>query len=214
MTLAAYLLAASMLTTSDAAVPAGATATSPPQSWVINGVPTRIREWLLEMDVAQSADFYRRQLGARCIQLESAGGLIIAGPVAGAFVTVELMRAGPRRTRARISEAQVGKPAIAPEPLALPGGSRVLNRMSSGEGPDVSQVLLAQTGDALNSTADFFRDSLTRRGMRLIERRSVRHASHAAQLLSFAGRRSGIELVLTADGARTWISVVSHGEQP
>jgi len=178
---------------------------------VINDVPTRVREWLLDLDLRDSAEFYRRYLGERHVELSSPRGPILAAPHAGRFVTVELSRADARRTRARVSEAQFSGVSRGPSPIPLPADATVLGRVSEGVGRDAVQTVLARSDSSAQSVGGYLRRSLPRLGLALRDRQPLRRAGAEGEMLEFTDGRRRAQVVLTSEHGRTWIMAVIAG---
>ncbi|MBS0611603.1 MAG: hypothetical protein JSS24_00340 [Proteobacteria bacterium] len=178
---------------------------------VINDVPTRVREWLLDLDLRDSAEFYRRYLGERHVELNSPRGPILAAPHAGRFVTVELSRADDRRTSARVSEAQLSGAARGSSPLPLPAEVTLLGRVSEGTGREAVQTVLARSDSSAQVVGAHLRQSFSRAGLKLLERQPLHHAGVEGEVLNFSDGRRRAEVVLSSDHGRTWIMAIIAG---
>ena len=222
MTAAAMMLFGMLSLGPQEPVPQGARPSDMDEELTVNAIPTRVREWTLDLELHDARDFYRRHLGERHVELTRNQGFILAAPSAGGFTTVELLAAGPGRTRARISEAHLagGEGAALPTPLPrtmpvpLPANARILSLVSGGRGSSHSQTLVARSAAGLKSVAGFYERALLNQGLRMVERRGVKHPEHPTELLSFIGEGRRVEVVLTADAAQTWISAISSGSPP
>jgi hypothetical protein len=201
-------------------VPNGARPSGMDEELTVNAIPTRVREWTLDLEISDAREFYRRFLGERHVELARSQGFILAAPTAGGFTTVELLAAGPSRTRARVSEARLAigedvawQPTPPPRtiPVPVPPDARVLSVVAGGHGAGRAQTLVARSASDLRSVAGFYERSLSAEGLRMTERRRVKNPQHPSELLTFVGEGRRVELVLTADAAQTWISAILSG---
>jgi hypothetical protein len=201
-------------------VPNGARPSGIDEELTVNAIPTRVREWMLDLELSDARQFYRRFLGERHVELPRSQGLILAAPTVGGFTTVELLGAGPSRTRVRVSEARLASgegvaleaiPTPMSIPVPVPPDARILSVVAGGRGAGRAQTLVARSASDLRSVAGFYERSLSAEGLRMTERRRVKNPQHPSELLSFIGEGRRVELVLTADAAQTWISAILSG---
>ncbi len=171
----------------------------------INEVPTRVREWILDLDLHDSAIFYRAYLGDRRVELAASAGLLMAAPHEGKFVTVELARIDRHRTRVRVSEAALASASRAPLALPLPVDARVLGRLSEIRDQGKVHTLLARTESGAQATGGSLRRSFERAGLRLLYQQPLRDPAASGEVLNFIRGAHRVQVVLTQDHGRTWI---------
>lgn len=213
--IATTLLSVAMLASlSTDPVPEGTRPAIWSQQLTINAIPTHVSEWILDLSLEQSADFYRGFLGKRHVEFDGARRSVLAAPVAGRFVSVELQRVDASRTRARVSEAEIGAASRGEEFIPVPVNTRILSTIAAGQRSERSQTVIARTSSDLGATISFYQQALTAKGLRLTGHRTQQNQGRRSELLSFSGSGRNVELVLTRDAAQTWISAVSAGEMP
>lgn len=205
-----------LLTAASTPVPDGARRATLDEELSINAIPTRVREWTLDLTLEDSKTFYRRYLGERRIELARDHGLMLAAPVGERFTTVELLPDQMGRTRVRVSEASLtsGQAPRVRAPIALPPHTQLLSSVRGGSGFDVSQTLVARTRSDLAATAAYFERTLARQGLRMMQRRAPQQDPNSSETLSFADGERQMDLVLTVDAGYTWIAVMLRGRTP
>ncbi len=223
MTLAVAMLVGALSTGIFDPVPAGSQPSAMDEEMTVNAIPTRVREWTLNLELAEAQEFYRHLLGERHVELSRNRGFILAAPTAGGFTTVELLSVGEGRTRARVSEARLSAgegfplptmPSQREMPIPLPPDARILSIVGGARGAGQAQTLVARSALGLRSVAGFYERELSAKGLQLIERRGLGHLQHPSELLSFTGGGRRVEVVLTRGAAQTWISAVLSGSAP
>jgi hypothetical protein len=210
------LAAAMLMTMATAPVPDGTRPSALDEELSINTIPTRVREWTLDLTLEDSRAFYRQYLGEQRVELRRDHGYLMAAPAAAGFTTVELQWAEAARTRVRISEARLGAgdASRVSIPIPLPPHTRLLSSVSDGPGSGAAQTLVARVGAGLGDMVSFFERALAQQGYRLTQRRPLRQPPHAAEALSFARANRSIDLVLTFEAGQTWIAAMVSGPAP
>ena len=181
------------------------------QELMVNAVPTHVREWVLDMGLESSADFYRRYLGEHHVEFRVGRGMILAAPRSRRFVTVELQSVTAQQTRARVSEADINAASLGSGVVPLPTDAKVLTRVGSHDGRLRTQTVVASSPVGLAPNVDFFNRKLTAIGLTLADRQSVAAAERQGEIMTFSGTNRTVDIVMTRDQGRTWISVMSTG---
>ncbi len=208
------LFAAIVYGSTDVPAPINAAPGSIDQELIVNAVPTHVREWRLSLGLDESADFYRRYLGEHHVEFKAPHGIILAAPRAQRFVTVELQSLSARQTRARVSEANINAASPGSGVVPLPPDVTVLTRVGSRDGKLQTQTLIASSPTGLAPNADFFKRRLTTFGLRLSDRQTINGSGRQGEIMAFSAGARSIDIVMTREHGRTWISVMSKEPRP
>ena len=198
----------------EAPAPIDSTPGSFDRDLIVNEIPTHIREWRLNLGMEESADFYRRYLGEHHVEFKVDRGLVLAAPRAQRFVTVELQSLNSRVTRARVSEANLSDAGRGTSAVPLPPDAQLLTRVGTRDGESSTQSIMAHSPVGLGPNADFFKRRLSTLGLRLTDRHVVDADGRQGEILAFTGPTRSVEIVMTRERGRTWISVISTGSKP
>jgi hypothetical protein len=174
----------------------------------INGVPTRVIERSVRAPLEETARVYRSGLGPRRIELPMAQGTLIAAPMDGYFITVQLTRLDDKRTQSRMSIANLKGTVQSALPLLLPTGSKLLSRVGAQDAGKHSDTLVARNRQSVISNLAYLQQHLRADGYSLSDKREVYRDDHRGTVLWFEAPGRSVQIVAFDIAGETLLNIV------
>ncbi len=145
---------------------------------VVSGMPMRIQGFVLRQDPLAAADWFRKSMGSPLMEDVIGNKLILGRGEGNFYITVQLEPAGPdgKSTRGTVAvtnlkasqEKYADTVAVNARLLSrLPGGSRLLNQVSSSDHGKMSSYVVAENGHSETLNRDRLVESLRADGYTL-----------------------------------------------
>lgn len=190
-------------------LPPGAQAVEVAPSMRINGVPTRIRSFEVELPLAAVERHYRRWLGTPRVDTRIGGWTVLGRMQSAQLQTIRLRAAGADATIGTLSESALADTSATRRrsDFTPPSdGLAALDVEMTDPGRD-ARFLVWQSPRSLDASARQLRSALKARGYRLEHRLPVQEGNQRGIGLWFRSAQGEATAILTASPGATSVSL-------
>lgn len=189
------------------------------EQMVVNGLPMRMQGFVLRMQPEEAAEWFRRNMGKPLMEDVVGDKLVLGRPEGNFYLTVQLQMAGSdnKGVRGTIAVSDLkGAHDRRDESAAanarmlgrLPGGTKVLNQMSSSDGGKFASYVVAENGHSETLNRNRLVDNLRSEGYHL-ERENALDQPSAKGLPD--PLRRGRTLLFKGKGKEATAVIRAHG---
>lgn len=183
------------------AAPHGAQVTEVAPALRINGVPTQLRSFHVELPLAAVEQHFRAALGAAVVREQLGQWTVLARVQQQRLDTIRLRAAGPHATEGTLSAAELGaagRPSRHGELPPPPGSERQLDLHTHEHGRS-TRFIVWHGARSIDAGARHLQRTLGARGLQLERSLPLEDAGARGRSLWFRGRNSEATAVIVAE---------------